>query len=245
MAAVLHQQFDTAGLRAVAAGLSADHFRAVNALIKGDAAHVGNGYAGTYFTRDQVAELSAPVGDNKLLQAPRIVFETVTFEQTEGFSFVANLFGAGDSGWDGVDEAYLRPPVSTEQVLHPEKYYAREQPVKTIVPDISAEIGKGWFEVSSNTMGEVLIRTFLEEHLDTIQAEDAAAGWAGDGYSLLLGPEGERLLILQIRWDTLADSDEFFDAYRVFAGIKTQGEGGGPPSWAKAASLGQRRTSPW
>lgn len=92
------------------------------------------------------------------------------------------------------------------------------------MPDISADLGRGWEQVSSNTMGEFLIRTYLEEHLDNNQAEAAASGWGGDRYGLFIGPEAQRLLILQIRWDDVSDSKEFFDAYRVFASFKTQGQ---------------------
>ena len=75
-------------------------------------------------------------------------------------------------------------------------------------------------------MGEFLIRSYLEEHLGDIQAEEAAAGWGGDRYSLLSGPEGERVLVSLIKWDTFDDSAEFFQAFEVFAGIKLQQVGG-------------------
>ena len=78
--------------------------------------------------------------------------------------------------------------------------------------DYSASLGKGWSEVSANTMGEWLIRTYLEEFLDDERAASAAAGWDGDAYSLLSGPEGKRILISQMAWDTLDDSEEFFQA---------------------------------
>ena len=49
-------------------------------------------------------------------------------------------------------------------------------------------------------------------------------------YSLLSGPEGERVLVLLIKWDSFEDSGEFFQAYEVFAGIKMQEDGGNSES---------------
>ena len=179
-------------------------------------------YAGTVFkTQEELDKLNETVPDNKLLAAPDVVFKTVLFPQREGANFVSALYG--EDAWEGVNEAYGNPPISTEQVLHPEKYFAGEEPQRTLIPNIAARLGKGWVQISSDTMGEFLLRTYLEEHLDPIQAATAAEGWGGDRYSLLTGPEGERVLLMMIAWDSFQDSAEFFDAYQVFMGIKTQG----------------------
>jgi hypothetical protein len=144
----------------------------------------------------------------------------------EDADFVAELFGTDNAGWAGVNSAYARPPITTEQILHPEKYFSDEGPQVTIIPDISSDLGKGWVQISDNTMGEFVIRTYLEEHLDDIQAATAAEGWGGDRYSLLVGPEGERLLLSMIKWDDFQEAAEFLDIYKVYLGIKGQTTGG-------------------
>jgi hypothetical protein len=40
-------------------------------------------------------------------------------------------------GWDRVSKAFTELPQSTEQILHPEKYFAHEAPVKVTLPDIT------------------------------------------------------------------------------------------------------------
>ena len=222
MAGVQQRLFNVSDLRQNAREIDEDQFRAVSALIVGDVTEVVTGYIGTHFNREQAAELQEPIPDNKLLTAPDVVQKANRFQRREGVNFIAALFG--EAGWDGVNAAYENPPLSTEQVLHPEKYLAGEEPHLTEMPNIAADLGRGWEQVSSNTMGEFLIRTYLEEHLDNNQAEEAAAGWGGDKYALFIGPEAQRLLMLQIRWDNVSDSKEFFDAYRVFASFKTQGQ---------------------
>jgi len=142
----------------------------------------------------------------------------------EGANFVADLFG--ENGWETINDAYDNSPITTEQVLHPEKYLASEEPQLTSLPDLSSDMGKGWNQVNSDVMGEFLIRVYLEEYVDDAQAADAAAGWGGDRYSLLNGPLGERLFVSMIRWDTFQDAAEFFDAYQIFMGVKYQGVDG-------------------
>ena len=230
LGAVQQGLFDIAELRRAAREGGSDQFRAVTALIGGDVAQVATGYITTVFTREQVERLKEPLPENKLLTAPSSVMKDILFAQREGADFVAELFGTAGKGWDGVNEAYRRPPISTEQVLHPEKYFADEAPQTTVVPGIAAELGKGWSRISANTMGEFLLRSYLEEELDDIQAAEAAAGWGGDRYALLNGPEGQRLLVSIIGWDTFQDAAEFFNAYQVFAGIKVQEEGGSTTS---------------
>ena len=223
MAGVQQQLFDTAGLLERTRPAGTDQERAVKALIGGEIAQVLTGYIETVLSADEVVELQKPLAENKLRLAPNIIQKTILFPQREGLTFVAKLHGREDRGWEAVNEAYARPPASTEQILHPEKYFENEDPQLTALPNISGLLGKGWFQASTNTLGEFLLRSYLEEHLDAPKAAEAAAGWGGDRYSLLSGPEAERLLIAMISWDSFEDSTEFFKAYELFVNIKTQG----------------------
>jgi hypothetical protein len=221
MGALQQEVFNTADIRNRARAAGADYFRAANALILGDISQISSGYIATVMTQSEVDVLREPVPDSELLNAPRAVRETVLFPVREGANFVADLFG--ENGWETVNDAYDNPPITSEQVLHPEKYLASEEPQLTSLPDISSDMGKRWNEVNSDVMGEFLIRVYLEEYIDDAQAADAAAGWGGDRYSLLNGPLGERLFVSMIRWDTFQDAAEFFDAYQIFMGVKYQG----------------------
>ena len=236
MGAVQQQLFDTAAIRQRTRNVGSDAFRAANALIMGDVAQVASGYIATALTSDEARIVREPVADSELLNAPRIVRETVLFPLREGADFIAQLFAEG--GWDTVNAAYADPPATTEQVLHLQKYIEREEPHKTSIPDISADLGRGWNQVNADTMGEFILRVFLEEHLDPTQAAAAVAGWGGDQYSLLNGPLGERLLISMISWDTFEYAAEFMDAFQVFMGIKFQGDEG-------VTSEGDQSTRRW
>ena len=227
MAGIQEDQFDIRTLRTLARNTSFDRFNAVNAFVQGDVAQIGIAYASTVLdSREQIAELNQPIPDNKLLQAPAVHRKVTLFPAREGADFIAALFGTENKGWPGINSAYRKPPVSTEQVLHPEKYFAGEEPRQTSIPVVAAQLGRGWELASSNTMGEFLLRSMLEEHVDEIQAADAAEGWGGDKYVLFSGPEGERLFISLVSFDSFQDRAEFFDAYTVFGTIKVQEDGG-------------------
>ncbi len=223
---ILQDQFNVKRLRRQARLGGADEFRALSALVSGDVFQVSQGYIGTVFTQDDIDVLQRPLADNKLLSAPDIVQKTVLFPQREGADFVAELFGRQGAGWPGVDEAYTKPPLSTEQVLHVDKYFGDEAPHVVTLPNISGRLGTGWTQVSNNVLGEFFIRSYLEGHLDETQAAAAASGWGGDRYTLLSGPEGQRLLLAMLNWDAFEDADEFVESYRVFAGVKVREEDG-------------------
>ena len=62
-------------------------------------------------------------GGKTLRSAPPIISESMIFPYFRGMVFCAAL--ANDGGWKSVDEAYKNPPVSTEQIIHPEKYRSK------------------------------------------------------------------------------------------------------------------------
>ncbi|MBI5365377.1 MAG: hypothetical protein HZA53_19525 [Planctomycetes bacterium] len=122
--------------------------------------------------------------------------------------------------------AFRAPPRSTEQVLHPEKYWDPEQKdePKRITFDASAPPA-GWRVLGEDTLGELglaLLTTPLAERkgidgndlmaLATLTyTNKAAKGWGGDRL-ILLGRGDDRLLQLVTVWDTEADAKEFHAA---------------------------------
>jgi hypothetical protein len=114
-------------------------------------------------------------------------------------------------GWKAVDALFAAPPVSTEQVLHPEKLAAREAPVPVTLPaDLASKIGPGWTADPDDTIGEFQLREWLTAlGVAQAQAGTAAAGWGGDRVGYVMGPDGRWLLMLVTAWDTPADAAEF------------------------------------
>lgn len=217
MAGMQEQLFLVSDLRRRAGEVGTiDEFRALTAFVGGDAILIQQGYIQQYFAEEQISALERPLLDNLLAASPDVVRESIIFPQQEGSNYVASLY-SHSGNWDGINQIYSDLPISTEQIIHPEKYISRDNPVKVELPDLTDVFGRGWEALSQNTMGEFLIRVYLEQHLGLMKASDAAAGWGGDAYTLMIGPEAEKVFVLSTMWDTLEDSTEFFKAYHEFA----------------------------
>ncbi len=76
------------------------------------------------------------ISSAELDKAPRALRETLLFAYQSGYEWTRDLYKQG--GWGQVSKAFNDLPQSTEQILHPEKYFAREAPVKVALPDISS-----------------------------------------------------------------------------------------------------------
>ncbi|MDW8185354.1 MAG: hypothetical protein RMM07_08875, partial [Anaerolineae bacterium] len=166
-------------------------------------------------------------------RAPRVIQEELLFPYDAGFTFVQALYERG--GWEAINAAFRDPPASTEQILHPEKFFRRERPIRVTLPPLTDTLGSGWQLVDENVLGEFFLRVYLEERLPASQAEEAAAGWGGDRYAVYVNEAaGQDLLTLAVAWDDEAEAQEFVDAYRAYA---TARYGGGPAREAQGQAL--------
>ena len=107
---------------------------------------------------------------------PDVLKRSLVSPYVDGIEFVHFLRRKG--GWGAVNAAWAKPPVSTEQLLHPEKYLAGELPVAVSVPPPpeGATGEPGYTDV----LGEQSLRLLLEEWMPRSTAVAASTGWAGD-----------------------------------------------------------------
>jgi len=114
---------------------------------------------------------------------------------------------------------FRRIPSSTEQILHPEKYLEpSDEPSEVTLPDLSAEMGKGWTKLQDNVMGELGIRLFFAQQLGGDRGAEAGGGWGGDRYGVHVNDDGSKWLVTWYTvWDTSKDAEEFADAFEEFA----------------------------
>jgi hypothetical protein len=141
-----------------------------------------------------------------LASAPRLIRESLIFPYLGGLEFVRARNRAAGGSW--VAPLGDDMPVSTEQVLHPERAFGepRDQPVRL---EFASAPPADWTIVHSDGLGEFETRIWLQEHFgDRERAMSGAAGWDGDVYRLLDGPQGE-VLVWVSAWDTEAAATEF------------------------------------
>ncbi len=160
-------------------------------------------------------------GGQSIRNAPPIVSESMTFPYLRGMVFCAKLTNSG--GWAAIDEVYRDPPLSTEQIIHPEKY--REQPDYPMSIDLGKLApGDGWKEVGRNVLGEMQLTILLKKH----GGKSAAAGWDGDRYAVFEGPNGKLGLVWVSTWDSEDDAREFLRGYASSQSEKLENLGGLP-----------------
>ena len=141
--------------------------------------------------------------------APEALQRLLLFPYVEGSDFVREALSRG--GWDAVDRLYRDPPASTEQILHPERYFdARDEPRAPKLPDEAP----GTQPLNEGSWGEFGTRLALAAALaDSALPARAASGWDGDRYALWREPGGGLRYVWAILWDSPAMAERFAEAY--------------------------------
>jgi hypothetical protein len=128
---------------------------AARALIEGDATlammlyMAKNPLVALAFSRS----LTTGVSTEQFNQAPRAMRESLIFPYMQGMEWATQLYKRG--GWTMVSNAFTRLPLSSEQILHPEKYFDYERPTKVALPDVTNLLNAGSESVVSNQQSAV------------------------------------------------------------------------------------------
>jgi hypothetical protein len=110
----------------------------------------------------------------------------------DGLRFCSALEQAG--GFAMIDRVFEHPPISSAQVLHPEKYARGTLPV--VVPE--PELPKDLVLQSTGTLGEEGLALWLATKRSNDEARDLAAGWSGDRYTVARDHDRTILLLLLV-----------------------------------------------
>lgn len=138
---------------------------------------------------------------------PRYLIENLMAPYVYGMAFVHALYTEG--GWAQVDKAFERLPVSSEQVLIPERYLEEDAPT-FLAFDVS-ELG---VLREANILGMLGMRTLfhqlLEGVLSTPAVEMSTRDWDGDRMELWSSPTADTLVWLSV-FDEIAGAQSFFE----------------------------------
>lgn len=170
-----------------------------------------------------------------LVSAPSFLWKPLLGAYLQGAAFLAR----SDSIMAGqmaklvpadVNAVFGDLPRSTEQVLHPEKYWdpaQRDEP-RSVRFEVG-ELPEGWSVLRTDTFGELGLAQVVEAgrgvKLDLANpaallsisfTHPAAAGWGGDRV-ILLGDGDSWWLVLATVWDSERDAAEFYGALTVQA----------------------------
>lgn len=203
------------GLGALGDGtLNADEALAFRSLAEGETTLIETLFdARGYLTGEQNADSNPVFPTPASERSPSFLVNELAFPYVRGYEFVSYFF-EGDS-FGTIEALWNERPLSSEQIIHPEKYAAGDLPIVVGLPDLLPMLGEGWTLVEENVFGEFYFVQYLSLWLDSDTADSASAGWGGDRFAVYLNPEtGEKVMVLRSMWDAPAEQDEFVAAYQ-------------------------------
>jgi hypothetical protein len=147
----------------------------------------------------------------KLDKLPPYLVGNLMMSYEDGSIFVQAIYDKG--GWDAVTKLFQDPPTSTQQVLHPKKYFDRVEPADITMPSIAKALKAK--AIDGSTFGEYNLRLILEAHgVKKKAAKKIAAGWHGDQFQVIELEGGKVGLAWLTTWETEDAAKAFEEAYR-------------------------------
>lgn len=202
--------------RAVVDHVSLDDRRsAFRAVAAGDALLTLTGRdknaAGPSAVTLETATLVAAEIDKLAGALPDFLKRRLTFPYRAGSAFV--YWALRSRGWQGVNALYANPPLSTAEVLHPEKYFIRrERPLRFFPPDLLRRFNKG--AIVEQSLGEDAIVGLLAGARSLKAAAEIAAAWRGDQI-FAFQQDAHLVTVWLSAWHTETRAQEFLRAYRA------------------------------
>jgi len=148
----------------------------------------------------------------KLQAAPLFLKDAMIFPYFGGLTFSAAILKP--AGWNGLSAVFAKPPLSTQQILHPGLYKSGKAPTPVTIPSFEKLLGSDWAKIDENVMGEFGWKEILKQFLGEERAKPLAAAWSGDRYVLYEQRQTKRLiLVARLYLDSEERADRFFGEY--------------------------------
>jgi hypothetical protein len=155
----------------------------------------------------EAADGQYPVFD----QSPLYLRLTLVFPYTKGMLFQNAVYER--DGQTGFADVFLKPPVSTQQILHPQKYFDGVKPTNPDVPD--PHLPKGYKSLVGGSLGELEVGVMLEQYTSKARAAELAPHWRGCSFELLENKKAARVVLLYtLELDSEEAATQYFTAYR-------------------------------
>jgi hypothetical protein len=169
---------------------------------------------------DPAMLMGDPDSSPELAKAPKVLQDELLFPYLAGTTFAQRVLQAS-SGWPDFHKVFERPPVSTQQVMHPDLYLRDIVPPEIKLPDAKSFVSADWKKLDENNMGEFGLLEILKQFLTKDRSSDVAATWAADRYSLYENQKNKQtMLLFRVRLMNPADAALFFGAYSEVLELK-------------------------
>ncbi len=197
---------------------------ALRALAEGEASLIQNLYVESgYLTQNELVDAF-----NILINIrpsrntdyfPQVLSNAFVFPYTTGLEFAETLYIR--NGWAGLNAAWNNIPQSTEQIIHPDRYFAGDAPITVTLPPLTDTLGADWQQVEEAVFGEFFLREYLGQQLSPAEVDVAATGWGGDLFTLYWHEESDDfVLVLRNAWDSVGHANEFIFGYLDYVDLR-------------------------
>jgi len=150
-------------------------------------------------------------------KSPLYLRLTLIFPYTKGMLFQNAVVDR--DGKRGFAEVFRHAPVSSQQILHPDKYFAGVKPTDPKLPEV--HLPRGYKGLVGGSLGELEHDILLEQAVGKEQAGQIAPHWRGCNFELRENKKAGRVILLYASdWDSADAAHRFFGAYRTAMGKK-------------------------
>lgn len=152
--------------------------------------------------------------DPNLAKAPPFVRDELLFPYLEGAKFTQRVLKATGS-WADFQKVFKDPPLSTQQILHPDLYFDHLKPETVHLPHLKSDMPRGYVQLDEDIVGEFALGEVLKQFLGPGDAEEYAPMWRGDRYALFENKNTKQTtLVVLLALRSESDTKRFFTAYR-------------------------------
>ncbi|MGB6525503.1 MAG: hypothetical protein WBE87_11355, partial [Candidatus Acidiferrales bacterium] len=152
--------------------------------------------------------------DPNLAKAPAFIRDELLFPYLQGAEFSQAVLKS-NSGWPDFKKVFENPPVSTQQILHPELYFQNVKPREVTLPHLKTAMPEGYDRLDENVVGEFALGEVLKQFIGPGDARKFAPMWHGDRYALFENKDTKQaILVVLLAIDSEKDTAPFFGAYR-------------------------------
>jgi len=136
---------------------------------------------------------------------------TLVFPYTKGMLFQNALFQR--DGVAAFGEVFRKPPLSTQQIIHPDKYFSGTQPTQPALPD--PHLPHGYKGLVGGSLGELEHGILIEQFAGKERAAELVHHWRGSNFELVENKKAARVVLLySSEWDSDESARSYFAAYR-------------------------------
>ena len=161
--------------------------------------------------------------DPNLAKAPIYIRDELLFPYLAGTGFTQEFLKA-HSGWKDIHLVFEDPPVSTQQILHPDLYLNGTKPVAVTLPTWKGVVPDNWKLLEENTMGEFGVGEILKQFRKDNSEDPLSTAWKGDRYAVFEDAKSKTTpLVFRLVLDSPEDAARFFGQYSEALELKHSG----------------------